>query len=43
MSIPVLAISVVLHSLIHKIWVDLINERQQETHGLLRKKMNPKE
>ena len=23
---------------IHKVWVDVINERQQETHGLLGKK-----
>ena len=41
---PVLAISFVLHiSIVHKVWVDLINERQQETHGLLVKKMNPME
>ena len=25
-------------NLIHKVWVDLIKERQQETHGLLDKK-----
>ena len=25
-------------TLIHKVWVDLINDRQQETHDLLRKK-----
>ena len=37
--IPVLAISFVLHiNLIHKVWVDLINERQQEPHILFSKK-----
>ena len=30
-------------NLIHNIWVDLINEGQQETHGLLGKKANPRE
>ena len=36
--IPVLVISFLLHiNLIHKIWVDLINERQQETRRFLGK------
>ena len=30
---PVLVVSFI--NLIHKVWVDLINKRQQETHGLL--------
>ena len=41
---PGLAISFVLHiNMVHKVLVDLINERQQETHGLLGKKTNPME
>ena len=36
--IPVSVISFLLHNnLIHKVWVDLINERQQKTHGFLGK------
>ena len=38
-SILILVISFVLHiNLIHKVWVELIKDRQQETHGLLDKK-----
>ena len=41
---PVSTISFVLHiNIVHKVWVDLINERQQEAHGLLSKKTNPLE
>ena len=41
---PVLAISFVLYiNIVHKVWVDLLNERQQENHGLLGKKTNPME
>ena len=40
--ILVLVISFVPHiNLIHKVLVDLINEREQETHGLLSKKLIP--
>ena len=36
---PVLAISFVLHiNIVHKVWVGLINERQQKTNGLFGKK-----
>ena len=39
---PVLAIWFVLHiNIVHKVWIDLINERQQDTHGLLGKKRIP--
>ena len=38
MYILVLVISFLLHNnLIHKVWVDLINERQQNIHGFLGK------
>ena len=37
-QIPALVISFLLHNtLIHKIWLDLINERQQKTQGFLGK------
>ena len=35
--IPVLVISFLLHNLIHKVWVDLINERQPKAQGFLGK------
>ena len=39
---PVLTISFALHiNTIHKVWVTLINERQQETRSLLGKKLIP--
>ena len=39
---PALAISFVLQiNLVHKLWVDLINKKQQETNGLLGKKRIP--
>ena len=39
---PVLATSFAVHiNTIHRVWVTLINERQQETRGLLGKKRIP--
>ena len=39
--IPVLATSLMHYiNIIHKVWVDLINEGQQETQGLLGNKTN---
>ena len=35
--IPVLVISFLLHNLIHKVWVDLINKRQPKAQGFLGK------